>query len=173
MNMDKKNIKQKRTFVPQSIGDTLRKVNRKFSSKYNRTEFIINSKWPEIAGSYFKEYSEPLNVSRVRDFENDVGEIVYKNYLNVSVAPAAAIEFQHFKDTIIEKINTYFGYRAIIDLRIHQNYIPKYTHMKQTKKKQIDKDDIEFVKQNVKEFQNSDLKKSLLDLGNKITTEDK
>ena len=97
----------------------------------------------------------------------------YKNYLNVSVAPAAAIEFQHFKDTIIEKINTYFGYKAIIDLRIHQNYIPKYSHMKQNKKKQIDKDDIEFIKQNVKEFQNSDLKKSLLNLGNKITTEDK
>ena len=56
--MDKKNLKQKRTFVPQSIGDTLRKVNRKFASKYNRTEFVINSKWPEIAGSYFKEYSE-------------------------------------------------------------------------------------------------------------------
>ena len=173
MYMDKKNIKQKRTFVPQSIGDTLRKVNRKFSSKYNRTEFIINSKWPEIAGSYFKEYSEPLNVSRVRDFENDLGEIVYKNYLNVSVATAAAVEFQHFKDTIIKKINTYFGYKAITDLRIHQNYIPKYTNMKHSKKKQIDKDDIEFVKQNVKEFQNSDLKKSLLNLGNKITTEDK
>ena len=60
-----------------------------------------------------------------------------------------------------------------MDLRIHQNYIPKYMHMKQIKKKQIDKDDIEFVKQNVKEFQNSDLKKSLLNLGNKITTEDK
>ena len=45
--------------------------------------------------------------------------------------------------------------------------------MKQSKKKHIDKDDIEFVKQNVKEFQNSDLKKSLLNLGNKITTEDK
>ena len=52
--MDKKNLKQKRTFVPQSIGDTLRKVNRKFSSKYNRTEFIINSKWPEIAGVILK-----------------------------------------------------------------------------------------------------------------------
>ena len=109
----------------------------------------------------------------MRDFENDLGETVYKNYLNVSVAPAAAIEFQHFKDTIIEKINTYFGYKAKMDLRIHQNYIPKYNHMKQRKKKQIDKEDIEFVKQNVKEFQNSDLKKSLLNLGNKITTEDK
>ena len=45
--------------------------------------------------------------------------------------------------------------------------------MKQIQKKQINKDDKEFVEQNVKGFQNSDLKKSLLNLGNKITTEDK
>ena len=45
--------------------------------------------------------------------------------------------------------------------------------MKQSKKKQINKDDIRFVEENVKEFQNSDLKKSLLNLGNNITTEDK
>ena len=45
--------------------------------------------------------------------------------------------------------------------------------MTQSKKKQINKEDIKFVEENVKEFQNSDLKKSLLNLGNKITTEDK
>jgi len=171
--MNKKNIKQKRTFVPQSIGDTLRKVNRKFSSKYNRTEFLIHSKWPEIVGKYFLDYSEPLNVSKVRDFENDLGETVYKNYLNVSVTPAAAIEFQHFKDTIIEKINTYFGYKAIIDLRIQQNYIPKNNTMKKAKSFQINKDDKEFIKKNIEKFQNNELKKSLLNLGNKITIKDK
>ena len=173
MYMDKKNIKQKRTFVPQSIGDTLRKVNRKFSSKYNRTEFLIHSKWSEIVGEYFLAYSEPLNVSRVRDFENNFGETVYKNYLNVSVAPAAAIEFQHFKDTIIEKINTYFGYKAIIDLRIQQNYIPKYNSMIKTKSQKINNDEKEFIEKNIEEFQNNELKKSLLNLGNKITIEDK
>ena len=173
MYMDKKNIKQKRTFVPQSIGDTLRKVNRKFSSKYNRTEFLIHSKWPEIVGKYFLDYSEPLNVSKVQDFENDLGETVYKNYLNVSVTPAAAIEFQHFKDTIIEKINTYFGYKAIIDLRIQQNYIPKNNTMKKAKSFQINKDDKEFIEKNIEKFQNNELKKSLLNLGNKITIKDK
>ena len=45
--------------------------------------------------------------------------------------------------------------------------------MKQGKKKQLNKDEIKFVEENVKEFQNSDLKNSLLNLGNKIATEDK
>ena len=100
--MDKKNKKPKRTFIPQSIGDTLRKVNRNFSSKFGKIEFIIHSKWPDIVGSYFKIYSEPKNITRLPDYENDLGETIYKSHLNVNVAPAAALEFQHFNDTIFE-----------------------------------------------------------------------
>ena len=171
--MNHNNKKPKRNFIPQLVGDTIKKINRNFSSKFGKIEFIIHSKWPEIAGSYFSEYSIPKNISRIPDYENEIGETIYKNQLNVSVAPAAALEFQHFKDTILEKINSYFGYKAIIDLRINQNFIPKYNRMKESKKKQLDKNDIEFIEQNVKEFKNSNLKKSLLNLGNKITTEEK
>ena len=116
--MDKKNKKPKRTFIPQSIGDTLRKVNRNFSSKFGKIEFIIHSKWPDIVGSYFKIYSEPKNITRLPDYENDLGETIYKSHLNVNVAPAAALEFQHFKDTIIEKINSYFGYKLIDEIKL-------------------------------------------------------
>ena len=123
--MNKKNNSAKRSFVPQIFGDTLKKINRRFSSKFNKLDFIIRSKWPEIVGSYFKSYSEPINISSVADYENEYGETIYKNHLNVSVAPAAAIEFQHFKDKIIEKINSYFGYKAIEDIKIQQNYLPK------------------------------------------------
>ena len=123
--MGKKNYKVKRTFIPQAIGEAVKKVNRNFSSRFNRLEFIIQSKWSEIAGTYFYKYSEPRNITKLPDYENEIGEMIYKNYLNVSVAPAAALEFQHFKDKIIEKINSYFGYKAILDLRIQQNYIPK------------------------------------------------
>ena len=44
--------------------------------------------------------------------------LFYKNFLHVRVSPAAAVEFQHYKDTIIEKINSFFGYKAISDLRL-------------------------------------------------------
>ena len=32
----------------------------------------------------------------------------YPNGVDVKVSPAAAVEFQHYKDTIIEKINSFF-----------------------------------------------------------------
>ena len=125
MYMNQKNNKPKRSFVPQSIGDTVKKINKNFTSKFGKIEFIIHSNWHKIVGSYFTDYSQPNKITRIPDIVNDYGETTYKNYLNVSVAPAAAIEFQHFKDTIIEKINSYFGYKAIMDLRIQQNYITK------------------------------------------------
>ena len=169
MYMDKKNNKIKRSFIPQTIGDTIRKVNRNFSSKFGKIEFIVHSKWSEITGSYFGEFSEPKNITRIPDYENEFGETVFKNQLNVSVAPAAALEFQHYKDTIIEKINSYFGYKAIIDLRIQQNYIPK-TVVKANvlNDKKLTSDDEKSIINEVEKLKNDDLKQSLIDLGTNI-----
>ena len=170
MYMDKKNNKIKRSFVPQAIGDTIRKVNRNYSSKFGKIEFIIHSKWSEITGAYFGEFSEPKNITRIPDYENEFGETVFKNQLNVSVAPAAALEFQHYKDTIIEKINSYFGYKAIIDLRIQQNYIPKtVVKAKVLNDRKLTSDDEKSIINEVEKLKNDDLKQSLIDLGTNIT----
>ena len=167
--MDKKNNKPKRSFIPQSIGDTVKKINKNFSSKFGKVEFIIHSNWHNIVGSYFTDFSQPNQITRIPDIENDYGEKIYKNYLNVSVAPAAAIEFKHFKDTIIEKINSYFGYKAIMDLRIHQNYIAKASNKNiKMSNKVLDDNDRENINRDVDKLQNHDLKKSLISLGTNI-----
>ena len=173
--MNKKNNSAKRSFVPQIFGDTLKKINRRFSSKFNKLDFIIRSKWPEIVGSYFKSYSEPINISSVADYENEYGETIYKNHLNVSVAPAAAVEFQHFHDKIVEKINSYFGYKAIKRLRIQQNYIPKevQSNKRMMSNLKVTNQDKEFISSELKKLQNDDLKNSLIDLGENIVKEEK
>ena len=171
--MVQKNNNLKRKFIPQSIGDTIKKINRHFVSKFGKIEFIIQSKWPEIAGSYFAEYSEPKNITRLPDYENEIGEIIHKNYLNISVAPAAAIEFQHFKDTILEKINSYFGYRAIKDLRIQQNYLPNEIEYKkkEVSLKKISELQKKLIFEEVEKTKNNDLKESLIKLGINIERE--
>ncbi len=172
--MEQNNKSSKRNFIPQSIGDSIKKINRSFVSKFAKIEFIIHSKWHDIVGEYFVEYSEPKNIVKVPNYENDMGEKVYKIYLNVSVAPPAAVEFQHFKDKILEKINSYFGYKAIIDLRIQQNYLPKVkkNKLKMNDKYISEKDKIN-ISNEVKELSYDKLKKSLIDLGRNITKESK
>ena len=172
--MSQKNNNYKRTYIPQEIGDALKKINRNFSSKFGKIEFIIHSKWPEIAGSYFVEYSEPKNITRIESHENEFGEKAFKNLLNVNVSPAAAIEFQHFKDKILEKINSYFGYKAIIDLRIQQNYITKYNmNRPKLSDKVLNEEDITAISNDVQNISNKDLKKTLIDLGKNITKDSK
>ena len=109
------------------------------------------------------------------DSENELGETVYKSYLNVSVAPAAALEFQHFKDTIIDKINSYFGYRAIMDLRIQQNYLPKVDafNKKFSNRNSLTLKEEKLIKNNVEDMKNNDLKDSLISLGVNIIKDNK
>ncbi len=172
--MNKKNIKIKRSFIPQRIGDSIKKINRNFTSKFDKIEFIIQSNWEQIVGSYFAEFSEPLYITRIPDFENEIGETVYRNYLNVSVSPAAALEFQHFKDTILEKMNSYFGYKAIIDLRIQQNYITNSNRKKlNVIDIQLSNEENQNISKEVEMLADTSLKSTLINLGKKITKDNK
>ena len=172
--MKYKNSEPKRAFVPKKIGDTLGKVNRVFSNKYGKIEFLILSKWPQIVGSFFSEHSEPDKISRLTEDFDEYDQPIFKNFLNVRVSPAAAVEFQHYKDTIIEKINSFFGYKAIADLRLQQNFIPKKKNEHSLKSKSFEATDIEkeLVKKEMQNIKDKELEKSIVKLGLSINMED-
>ena len=173
--MKYKNTESKRTFVPKKIGDTLGKVNRVFSNKYGKIEFLILSKWPQIVGSFFAEHSEPDKISRLTEDFDEFDQPIFKNFLHVRVSPAAAVEFQHYKDTIIEKINSFFGYKAIADLRLQQNFIPKKNNKRTLNLKEFENTENEkkLVKKEIKNIKDKELEKSIVNLGLSINREDR
>ena len=173
--MEYKNRVSKRTFVPKRIGDTLTGVNRAYSSKFGKIEFLILSKWPQIVGSFFADHSEPDKISRLTDGYNEVDEPIFKNFLHVRVSPAAAVEFQHYKDTIIEKINSFFGYKAITDLRLQQNFIPEKKIVRNVDilNQAISEEEKISIKSEIENIKNKDLEKSIVNLGASIKREDK
>ena len=171
--MNNSNEVSKRTFVPKTIGESLQKVNQKFSTKFGKIDYVVHVKWKQIVGSFFSNHSQPMKISTVKDFIDEKNEYIFSNYLHVNVSPAAAVDFQHFKDKITEKINSYFGYKAIKGIKIHQNFIPKLEenitkkqNSKNTKKLN------EEVKQHVQGIKNKDLEESVVKLGLSISTED-
>ena len=172
--MKYKNAESKRTFVPKKIGDTLGKVNRVFSNKYGKIEFLILSKWPQIVGSFFAEHSEPDKISRLTEDFDEFDQPIFKSFLHVKVSPAAAVEFQHYKDTIIEKINSFFGYKAIADLRLQQSFIPKKKNEQPLKSERFEATDNEkkLVKEEIQNIKDKELEKSIVNLGLSINRED-
>tara|TARA_B100001250_G_C19530346_1_gene670106 strand:- start:250 stop:771 length:522 start_codon:yes stop_codon:yes gene_type:complete len=173
--MKYKSEESKRTFVPKKIGETLKKVNRTYSSKFGKIEFLIISKWPQIVGTFFADHSEPDKISRITDDFNEFDEKIYKNYLHVRVSPAAAVEFQHYKDKIIEKINSYFGYKAISDLRLQQNFVPekKLKDNVNFNNHKISEEEKATIKSEIEVIHNKELEKSIVNLGASIKREDK
>ena len=171
--MKYKNREPKRTFVPKKIGETLSRVNKNYSSKFGKIEFLILSKWPQIVGSFFSDHSEPDKISRITDSFNEFDEPIFKNFLHVRVSPAAAVDFQHYKDTIIEKINSFFGYKAITDLRLQQNFIPekKMNGVADINKLEITEDEKELIKNEIDDIKDRELKKSIVNLGASINRE--
>ena len=166
--MNNKNEESKRAFVPKTIGDSLKKINRDISNKYGKIEYLIIAKWPKIVGQFFANHSEPNKISRIPDGENDTGDVIYSNYLHINVSPVAAVEFQHFKDKIIDKINSYFGYKVISNIRLKQNFISKKNYTK----KQNSIKNISLGKSDIKNINNKELEKSLEKLIQSINKKD-
>ena len=169
------NIKKtdNRTYIPKTIGESLKNINKKISHKLGKIEYTIHINWTQIVGSFFAEHSEPLKISSIqKNTDKDQRTILY--FLHVNVSPAAAVEFQHFQDKIIEKINSYFGYKAINSLKIKQNFFKEIKKNKKINKKQyndIGKIKNELKKQ-VKMIKNKELEESIIRLGLSIKDED-
>ena len=171
--MINKPIKTRRKFVPISIADSLKSINRKFLYKFGKLDSTIHAKWSDIVGSFFINHSEPLKISSILSSVDDNGTNLYDRYLHVNVSPAAAIEFQHFQDKIIEKISSYFGYKAIKGIRIHQQFIKNDRSNKKVKninliEREIDKKEV--LKLTPK-LSNKKLEESIVNLGLSIRNE--
>ena len=173
--MKYKNSESKRTYVPKKIGEALSRINKNYSSKLGKIEFLILSKWTQIVGSFFADHSEPDKISRITEEFNEFDEPIYKNFLHVRVSPAAAVEFQHYKDTILEKINSYFGYKAISDLRLQQNFVPKKNIKKNNNfyDNDLSEEEKVSIKSEINNIKNEELQKSIVNLGASIKREEK
>jgi len=84
------------------------------------------SEWPAIVGAELAEFTMPHRL--VWPHRHEHGEEVTSKrawraegaILVLRVEGARAIEVQHRSGAILERVNTYFGYRAVAEMRILQ-----------------------------------------------------
>ena len=124
--MKQQSQNKKRNYKIQKIGESLKTVNQRILYKFGKFDYIIHAKWAEIVGVYFVQHSEPKKITTIptNSLENN-HKSKLKRILHVNVTSAAAIEFQHFQNKIIEKINSFFGYQAIDNIKIYQKLVIK------------------------------------------------
>ena len=164
-------LKSNRKYKPMKISDSLRGINQKFLYKFGKLDYIIHAKWAEIVGSFFVQHSEPRKISSILQSTNEKGEAIYEKYLHVNVTPSAAVEFQHFQNKIIEKINSFFGYKAIKGIIIHQKIIKTdiIINKKNNENFTDSNQKIQEIKKSTVKISDKNLEQSIVNLGLSIT----
>ena len=89
------------------------------------------SEWPTVVGEELASFTAPDKLMwprRTEDREAASPQSAWRNdgaILVLKVDGPRAIELQHRSEQILERVNMYFGYRAIAQLRFLQAPLPK------------------------------------------------
>ena len=150
----KRNNKESKTYVQglRSFGNTLprgvKQVLRK--SGFNYSEVI--SKWNILVGKDISNYCYPKSIKISR--ENKNGTLI------LSVERGNEINIEYAKKEIINKINSYFGYQLINEIRLKTFSVIN----KKEKEMDIIKNLPKNFKKKINEIKNKDIRASLSQL---------
>lgn len=99
----------------RSAGEQAAKILSPALKKRGFAHVEILQRWPEIAGTALAANSRPERLWWPRTEEQADGAV-----LHLLVASGWAIEVQHLEPTIIERVNRFFGWRAVTRLKLRQ-----------------------------------------------------
>jgi len=126
------------------------------------------SEWASIVGADLAQFTAPDKVAWPRRQEEGDAPTTSRRTpgatLVLRVDGPRAIEVQHRADQILERVNTYFGYRAVAALRIVQAPVTRQSPRSHTASLEIDETSL---KQTAK-IEKDGLKQALSRLGSAI-----
>jgi hypothetical protein len=113
-------------FGVKSVGSFLPRLTRKAFEKYGFSAATLITDWATIAGRELAAFTAPerlkwpRGVDRSEDGTDPADRGRPGATLVLRVDPARALNVQYSARQIVERINAYFGYAAIAELRILQ-----------------------------------------------------
>ena len=91
----------------------LPKVAESAVRKRGFTAVEVITHWPEIVGEELSRETSPEKLSFPRDARS-------QGTLHLTATGSAALEIQHLEPIIIERVNTFFGYGAVVRIALTQ-----------------------------------------------------
>lgn len=106
----------------RALGGSLGTVTKRAFARRGLTGADIARQWPAIVGAELAAHCRPRQLRFPK-----AGEAV-DGRLTLRVAPGWALEVQHLEPLVLERINGYFGYRAVARLVLQQGPLPQLRH---------------------------------------------
>ncbi len=107
---------------PKSLSGLVAKVTGPILKKRGFAEARIVTEWADIVGAEFARQCQPDKLVLGRAGKSGRAE---PGVLHIRVPGALAVELQHRGPEIIDRVNGYFGYRAVERLNFVQSPLPR------------------------------------------------
>lgn len=105
---------------PRPVSDLVPNLTKDIFGKKNLLFGKMLSQWTQIAGPEIAAIALPLDLKFQRKAEKEKGGSP-QAILHLAVKPASALELSYQKNLLVERLNVFFGYPAIKDIKIIQN----------------------------------------------------
>lgn len=106
-----------RYFLPTRLGLYTQKIVKPVFKTRGLMEGRIITHWAQIAGEEMARLALPEKVTFTQGQRTG-------GTLHLSVTSSGALMIQYAQDLILEKINTFFGYKALGKLRMTHGFVP-------------------------------------------------
>ena len=121
---------QVKKLIGRSIGSFVPALTRTAVEKFGFPQAAILTDWPAIVGADLASYTAPERLRWPRGAEGARDEDNPWNgaegaTLILRVEGPRVLEIQHRTEQLIERVNAYFGFRAVIDVRLMQAPLSK------------------------------------------------
>lgn len=108
----------RRSYGPRTLAGSVDRLTKGIFARRGFSATAILSEWPRIAGEAIAAYSQPEQITFP-------GGAKKGGTLHLRVALGGlATELQHREPQLLERINQYFGYRAVERLKLVQGPLP-------------------------------------------------
>ena len=154
--------KRKRGGGPRALGHSLAKITKAVFGKRGFADGAILKDWPTIAGEHLARHSLPEKVIYPRG--SRAGGTLHLRIDNGSMAT----ELQHLEPLLIERINGYFGFSAVKNLKITQGPLPETKGKPARPRRRLDEADQEDLARSLISVDDAELRQALEALGRAV-----
>ena len=155
----------RRTGFTKAMAQLMPKLTDKILGKRGLAQANLLLDWPNILGSEMAASCQPEKIT----FPNGNR---HAGILHLRTSAIAALELQHDAPRLIKRVNSYFGYAAISEVRLHQTATPKPIQAKKKREKhKLTNSQLLKLQRHLNDIEDVELRSTLDKLGRAVLSE--
>lgn len=145
-----------------ALSRSVERITRQVLGRRALAEAGLIAEWPSIVGAEFARACQPRRLSFPKRDERRDGTLVLR------VKPGEATRLAHLEPVLIDRVNGYFGYKAVARLRLEQGRLVERETPKRTPPPTFDESESRAARERVAGVADDDLRAALERLGRRL-----